>query len=303
MTAITRAFHQRQQQANRHARRQPRNRSDRSRCPAATASVPGQRKEDHEHDQLQENRGELRVRGLERTRGDVAPARRSTASSSTCRTGGTSRRYCGNMARKWSSRMGQTTCSDRQQDRRHSQHQRGERQVLAQQDVAPATPRRARTRESRRGRSRTDCAINCTHAEEHEDHPADGDQRPDRLRNARDAIARACEPKMRLMISGVSSIIFASGDRSSERKPASAMAETGSDKPGRRASSSRSPASAPAGAMSPTAGAGRPFRLVDCPWYMSDRRAVRPPETGRSDQASCPAAPESTAGRFPPPRP
>ncbi len=49
---------------------------------------------------------------------------------------------------------------------------------------------------------------------------------------------------MGIMINGESSIIFASGDRTSERNPPSATAETGSDKPGRRASSSnRAPAS------------------------------------------------------------
>ena len=70
---------------------------------------------------------------------------------------------------------------------------------------------------------------------------------------------------MGIMITGVSNIIFASGDRTSERKPASAMAETGSDTPGRRASSSRSPRLPVARRRCDHGGAGRPFRFVDCP--------------------------------------
>ena len=85
------------------------------------------------------------------------------------------------------------------------------------------------------------------------------------------------------MITGDSNIIFASGDRTSERKPPSAMAETGSDKPGRRASSSRSPGFR-ALAGDATARRRPAFPVRGLPLIQSERRAVRPPETGRSDQ-------------------
>ena len=72
---------------------------------------------------------------------------------------------------------------------------------------------------------------------------------------------------MTLMTTGLSNIILASGARSSERKPASATAATGSDTRGRFAST-RFFAGFRFSAGIVTAGAGRPFRLVCLPWYI-----------------------------------
>ena len=122
------------------------------------------------------------------------------------------------------------------------------------------------------------------HAEEHEDHrrrwrPAAGS-----TPEYRAAACHSIEPKIGIMITGVNNIIFASGDRTSERKPASATAETGSDTPGRCASSSRSPGFAGARRRCGDRGRRPAFAVRGLPLIQSDRRAVRPPETGRSDQ-------------------
>ena len=69
------------------------------------------------------------------------------------------------------------------------------------------------------------------------------------------------------MISGVNNIIFASGDRMSERRPPSAMAETGSETPERCASSSRLAGLRVLFEVA-TAGAGRPLRADIWPEYI-----------------------------------
>src|SRR5262249_57799165 len=74
------------------------------------------------------------------------------------------------------------------------------------------------------------------------------------------------EPKIGIMTSGVSNIIFASGERISDRRPPNAMAETGSDKPGRRASTMSVFRSLGLATGVDTSG-DLPFLFVNAPWY------------------------------------
>jgi hypothetical protein len=76
------------------------------------------------------------------------------------------------------------------------------------------------------------------------------------------------------MISGVSNIIFASGDRISDRNPANAMADTGSDTPGKRTSNNCMPVFLTAtGDADGAITSLRTFRAVNWPWY--SRNVVR----------------------------
>ena len=112
----------------------------------------------------------------------------------------------------------------------------GKRQVLSQQNVAPGGRRQDEHAKAVAVESRIDCPS--TAASRRARAPSrrwrSGAGSP---RGSRCDRRQSIEPKIGIMINGVSNIIFASGDRTSERKPASAIAETGSDKPGRRASS------------------------------------------------------------------
>src|SRR5262249_53195074 len=74
-------------------------------------------------------------------------------------------------------------------------------------------------------------------------------------------------PKMTLINNGLINIILASGARSRDRRLASATAATGSDTTGRFASTMFL-AGLGASAALVTAGSGRPFLFVGCPWYM-----------------------------------
>ena len=58
------------------------------------------------------------------------------------------------------------------------------------------------------------------------------------------------------MSTGLNNMIFASGARTSERKPPSAIADTGSEKPGRCASSSVTPGFRTLAGLRPRAPAG-----------------------------------------------
>ena len=152
---------------------------------------------------------------------------------------------------------------DQQQDSRHRQCQRRECKILAQQNVAPP-----------RGTEHEDAKAISVEAKliGHQLHHAE----------QRDPIAAMAARRTKCVgrvfrqfgnhraktgdkITGVSNIIFASGARSNERKPASAMTETGSDKPGICISSIRRPWLRRSCRFA-AAGAVRAAPDVSCPW-------------------------------------
>ena len=186
------------------------------------------------------------------------------------------------MARRWSEPQRVDDLHDRQQDRGHTQGHRGERQVLAQQDVSP----RCRAHHERPEAVAVEAELiahQLQHAEQHDAHPADGDQRPQRLGEIWRCRSNI-EPKMKLMITGVNNIIFASGDRTSERKPPSAIDRNRLRKAGRWASTIKRPASGRL-VRGAVALVGRPIPVRGLTLIQSDRGAVRPPETDRPDRS------------------
>ena len=117
-------------------------------------------------------------------------------------------------------------------------------------------------------------------------HPADGDQRPDRLRNIVDAPSTAWSRRCGIMITGRQQHHLRLG-RPHER--AQAPQRDGRNRLRQRREDALRAARTPGfraarRRLRPTAAPGRPLPVCGLTLIQSDRRAIRPPETGRSDQ-------------------
>ena len=182
------------------------------------------------------------------------------------------------------------------------QRRRGEGQVLAQQDVPPGRGAQHEDAEA----VAVDAELIAHQLQQAEEHEGDRRRSPTSGRSDSGMSCRprsSIEPKTAPMISGVSSTIFASGDRTSDRKPPSAIAETGSDRPGQAGLEQPAPAACAVAAPA-TRGGRRPALAGSWPGPGTARSSSRYARQRLAAPISViPASPEQRrAGPGPRPR-